>query len=100
MLRIKRAVQASYNTENSFIAAQAAAARKGTEKPTDAAALAAKDAADPMAAMERSLAQPANGAVASTLKQQNVNGIDESVEEAVQEAAANPDAIAIEEDEF
>jgi hypothetical protein len=61
-----------------------------------------------MAAMERSLAQPANGAgsrggpafVASTLKQQNVNGIDESVEEAVQEAAANPDAIAIEEDEF
>jgi pre-mRNA-splicing factor SYF1 len=107
MLRIKRAVQASYNTETSFIAAQASAARKGTERPTEAAAQAAKDAADPMAAMEMNIA-PSSGAgagvkqapafVASTLTLQNVNGIDEAAEKG--EVQANPDAIEMDEDEF
>ncbi|ORY34933.1 hypothetical protein BCR39DRAFT_515684 [Naematelia encephala] len=110
MLRIKRAVQASYNTEGSFIAAQASAARKGTEKPTDSAQLAAKDAADPMAAMERELASSGKSAaggpkvaapafVASTLHKTNANGIDES-DEVQGGAAANPDAIQMDEDEF
>ena len=108
MLRIKRGVQASYNTENSFIAAQAAAARKGTEKPTEAAASAAKDAADPMAAMERNLAdvggaggKPGPAFVASTLRNQNANGIEEG--DAAAEGVtgtANPDAIEMDENEF
>lgn len=104
MLRIKRAVQASYNTESSFIAAQASAARKGTEKPTDQAETAAKDAADPMAAMEREMGNGGAGKrgiapafVASSLNKTNVNGIDEG--EAV-EVGENPDAIQMDEDEF
>lgn len=106
MLRIKRAVQASYNTETSFIAAQAAAARKGTQKLTDAAQAAAKDAQDPMAAMEREQAAsaPKKGTapafVASTLNRQNANGIDQSEREAGAEAAQNPDAIDIEDDDI
>lgn len=107
MLRIKRAVQASFNTETSFIAAQAAAASKGTEKPTDTSAQEAQDAADPMAAMERELsAAGADGArkggapafVASTLNKTNANGIDEGGEETGE--MANPDAIVMDEDEF
>lgn len=107
MLRIKRAVQASFNTETSFIAAQAAAASKGTEKPTDASAQEAQEAADPMAAMERELnTVSADGArkggapafVASTLNKTNANGIDEGGKEAGE--VANPDAIVMDEDEF
>ncbi len=46
-MRIKRSVQAQFNTEASFLTAQTLAARKGTaaEAERDAA-----DAADPMAA--------------------------------------------------
>lgn len=101
MLRIKRAVQASYNTNDSFIAAQKAAAATGAEKPTDVAAAAAAAAADPMAAMEREMAESAApkgapGFVASTLKpaaqhEEQENGA---------EAAANPDAIDVGDDEF
>lgn len=107
MLRIKRAVQASFNTETSFIAAQAAAASKGTEKPTDASAQEAHEAADPMAAMERELnTVGVDGArkggapafVASTLNKTNANGIDEGGNEAGE--VANPDAIVMDEDEF
>ncbi|ODO00661.1 pre-mRNA-splicing factor SYF1 [Cryptococcus wingfieldii CBS 7118] len=104
MLRIKRAVQASFNTETSFIAAQAAAAAKGTEKPTDTSAESAQDAADPMAAMERELGDAGakrSGApsfVASSLNKTNANGIDEGEEQAGE--VANPDAIVMDEDEF
>jgi pre-mRNA-splicing factor SYF1 len=106
MLRIKRAVQASFNTENSFIAAQAAAAAKGSEKPTETAKQAAKDAADPMAAMERDMAT-SNGTgkakppgapmfVASTQNKINANGIEggEGAED------VNPDAIEVDEDDI
>ncbi|KAK8849485.1 pre-mRNA-splicing factor SYF1 [Kwoniella newhampshirensis] len=106
MLRIKRAVQASFNTETSFIAAQAAAASKGTEKPTDAAKESAKDAADPMAAMEREMAGGAGkktggpAFVASTLNKTNANGI--SMGEGDEEGGevANPDAILMDEEDF
>ncbi|WRT69482.1 pre-mRNA-splicing factor SYF1 [Kwoniella shivajii] len=106
MLRIKRAVQAAFNTETSFIAAQTAAAAKGAEKPTDTAQTIAKDAADPMAAMEREMSGTGTAAskkiggpafVASTLKTQNAHGIDQSQDE---EQTANPDAIEMDEDEF
>ncbi|BEI83987.1 hypothetical protein CcaverHIS002_0405910 [Cutaneotrichosporon cavernicola] len=96
MLRIKRAVQASYNTNESFLAAQKAAAVSGGEKPTDAAEEAAREAADPMAAMEREMGGGGAPAfVASTLKAQAQH------EEMVPaEGAANPDAIDIADDEF
>ncbi|WVR08250.1 pre-mRNA-splicing factor SYF1 [Kwoniella sp. DSM 27419] len=103
MLRIKRAVQAAFNTETSFIAAQAAAASKGAEKPTDAAKATAADAADPMAALEREAAPVKNSSapafVASTLTKTNTHGIDEAESE-VTEEVANPDAIAMDEDDF
>jgi pre-mRNA-splicing factor SYF1 len=113
MLRIKRAVQASFNTENSFIAAQAAAAAKGTEKPTESAKQAAIDAADPMAAMERDMPNGnGNGAgkasskpagapkfVASTQNKINANGIEEA-EGAEGGEDANPDAIEVDEDDI
>ncbi|KAI5124338.1 hypothetical protein M0805_008945 [Coniferiporia weirii] len=50
MLRIKRGVQAQFNTEASFLAAQAVAARKGTELNTVEDAV---DSTDPMALAER-----------------------------------------------
>lgn len=111
MLRIKRAVQASYNTEASFVAAQAAAASKGTSKPTEVAAQEAKDAADPMAAMERSMnagtGKAAPAFVASTLGKTNAAPaeVDVEVEEGdgeggVVNGAVNPDAIQVDEDEF
>lgn len=96
MLRIKRAVQASYNTNESFLAAQKAAAASGGEKPTDAADEAARDAADPMAAMEREMGGGAAPAfVASTLKAQA-----QHEEMPAAEGAANPDAIDIADDEL
>ncbi len=81
MLRIKRSVQAAFNTEcvsvklsvtvscpdfsfprrASYLAAQAQAARKGV-KERDGAAEAARDAADPMAAMERQMEEANSGA--------------------------------------
>ncbi len=101
MLRIKRAVQASFNTEGSFIAAQAAAAQKGIERPTDTANAMARDAADPMAAMERELVGGRTRGpafVASTLKNPNASTDGAAVE--VGGGAANPDAIAMDEDGF
>lgn len=102
MLRIKRAVQASYNTEASFVAAQAAAAAKGTEKPTEQAAAEAKEAADPMAAMERSMAKGnAPAFVASTIKSTTAPvDVDVGGEEANGEVAVNPDAIQVDDEEF
>ena len=110
MLRIKRAVQASFNTEASFVAAQAAAATKGTEKPTDEADQTAKDAADPMAAMERNMPAPAGAGskgksggpsfVASTLQNGNIEASGVDVEEGGGGEVANPDAIEMDEDEF
>ncbi|KAG9081260.1 pre-mRNA-splicing factor syf1, partial [Ceratobasidium sp. 370] len=50
MLRIKRSVQAQYNTEVSFLAAQASMAREGGAKK--AAAAAAVESTDAMAAAE------------------------------------------------
>ena len=105
MLRIKRAVQASFNTEASFVAAQAAAAKKGTEKPTDTADEEAKDAADPMAAMERNLGattKPGPAFVASTLRNGNIEGAGVEVNEGEgeTEAVENPDAIQMDDDDL
>ena len=53
MLRIKRSVQAQFNTESSFLAAQAVAASKGSAVDVEKDSA---DAADPMAAAERQAA--------------------------------------------
>ena len=50
MLRIKRSVQAQFNTEASFLAAQTMSARKGAAAELEKESA---DAADPMAAMEQ-----------------------------------------------
>lgn len=50
MLRIKRSVQAQFNTEASFLTAQTLAARKGAAAEAERESA---DAADPMAAAER-----------------------------------------------
>jgi pre-mRNA-splicing factor SYF1 len=63
MLRIKRSVQAGFNTEASFLAAQAVAASKGNAPLTAAAA---PVDADPMAAAERAAGKSAPAFVASS----------------------------------
>lgn len=107
MLRIKRAVQASFNTETSFIAAQTAAAAKGTERPTETAKQDAKDAADPMAAMERDMAATTNGKggapkfVASTQSRIDANGIEEGeTANGNGGESANPDAIEVDDEDI
>jgi hypothetical protein len=84
----------------SFIAAQANAARTGGTKPTTEAAEAADAAADPMAAMERDLARSGAPAfVSSTQRQANASD-DAATEGAAAAPVANPDAIAIDDEEF
>ncbi|KIJ44205.1 hypothetical protein M422DRAFT_47321 [Sphaerobolus stellatus SS14] len=53
MLRIKRSVQAQFNTEASYLAAQTMASKQGTKLPAEATA----QPADPMAAAESEVAQ-------------------------------------------
>lgn len=52
MLRIKRSVQAAFNTEASYIAAQAAAAALGKDTTADSDEATGGASADPMAALE------------------------------------------------
>jgi hypothetical protein len=90
MLRIKRAVQAAFNTEASYIAAQAAAARlgkKGDDAGSDDEAGAAKD---PMAALEGSAPKGPSFVAA---KQKGVLDAG-SAKDAEQAAVANPDESA------
>ncbi|KAF1347793.1 hypothetical protein BDV97DRAFT_400002 [Delphinella strobiligena] len=97
MLRIKRSVQAQYNTDVSFIASQAIA--RSQQPPTadgdtngdlnDATA----EKADAMAALERQARAPQGFVAASTGPQ----GGDRHPEAAAQ-MAANPDAIDVDDD--
>jgi pre-mRNA-splicing factor SYF1 len=100
MLRIKRSVQAQFNTESSYLAAQTvAAAREGETAQKDAAAAAAAAAvADPMAAAE--LQANAKGPSFVAAKQTAVIH-DEGEMEAEPPAAvlANVDEIHISDDE-
>lgn len=120
MLRIKRSVQASYNTESSFIAAQTAAAKSavgtgsgsGADAATGSSGTAAAAAADPMAGLEQEAGGgKASGGgkmrqagapsfVASTLKVQNAHGIDEAEEAGEGGGEKNPEAIEIDEDDI
>ncbi|RDW80749.1 putative pre-mrna-splicing factor syf1 protein [Coleophoma crateriformis] len=84
MLRIKRSVQAQYNTDVNFIASQALA--RSQQRPDEADG---DDGADAMAALEREARAPA-GFVAASTGPQGGNIKTEPVQ-----AAANPDAIDV-----
>ena len=96
MLRIKRSVQAQYNTDVNFIASQALA--RSQQKPEDAengeAANGADEKADAMAALERQARAPM-GFVAATTGPQAGNI--PQPEKAV--VAANPDALDVDLDD-
>lgn len=83
MLRIKRSVQAQYNTDVNFIASQALA--RGQRQPD--AADGAEDGGDPMAALEKQSRAPQGFVAASGAAPRDDAGAGA--------AAANPDAIDI-----
>ena len=90
MLRIKRSVQAQFNTEASFLAAQAMAARTGTAKANE---MAAAEVADPMAAAEKE-AGTAKGFVAARHTKSNQEN-----EDGEPVVVQNEDEIQISDDE-
>ncbi|RPB29386.1 TPR-like protein [Terfezia boudieri ATCC MYA-4762] len=85
MLRVKRSVQAQYNTDVNFIASQALARGQGQKKPAEQEG---SEKRDSMEALEREARVPAGFVAASTGPQA---GSVKKVEEPP--AAANPDAI-------
>ncbi|KAI0336387.1 spliceosome complex protein [Cubamyces sp. BRFM 1775] len=95
MLRIKRSVQAQFNTEASYLAAQMATKQNGQEAEAEAAP------ADPMAAAERQ-AQAAGGgkAPAFVTAKQSTNVRVEAAEERPAGAQGNEDEIHISDDEI
>ena len=91
MLRIKRSVQAQFNTEASFLAAQALVAKKGVATDIEAES---KDAADPMAAAERQAMGGKNMAFVPAAKSAQAKDDQE-----VAESQQNEDEIRISDDE-
>jgi len=91
MLRIKRSVQAQFNTEASYLAAQTMAARQGGKKVAEEEAAAALD---PMAAAEREVNGPAFVAAKHTGPPREADSA-----EGKKEPAANADEIHISDDE-
>ena len=97
MLRIKRSVQAQYNTDVNFIASQALA--RSQQRPEDGengegGAGDANEQADAMAALERQARAPVGFVAASTGPQ--AGNIPEANKQAV---AANPDALDVDLDD-
>ncbi|KAF9072947.1 hypothetical protein BDP27DRAFT_1260964 [Rhodocollybia butyracea] len=93
MLRIKRSVQAQFNTEASYIAAQTMAARQGTRQ-----ADASEDAPDAMTAAERE-AGNAPSFVAATQTALNPKADDSNATPPAADSTANADEIHISDDE-
>lgn len=92
MLRIKRSVQSAFNTEASYIAAQAAAARLGAaanNKMDEDAAVA--DQADPMAALEGGSTTKGPSFVAAKSQGFKSTTAPAVTEEETAAAQANPD---------
>jgi pre-mRNA-splicing factor SYF1 len=90
MLRIKRSVQAQYNTDVSFIASQAIARAQQTAETTDGAAI--DDKIDAMAALERQ-AKALTGFVSSSTGPEGGKAEGNA-------APANPDAIDVDLDDM
>ncbi|KAG8708140.1 pre-mRNA-splicing factor syf1 [Ceratobasidium sp. 395] len=96
MLRIKRSVQAQYNTEVSFLAAQASMAREGGAKKAAAAAALAVESSDAMAAVENEAKKSGPAFVAA--KSNGSAGADKPAAE--NGDTANADEIQIDDDDF
>ena len=93
MLRIKRSVQAQFNTEASYLAAQMAAKQSGAETEAEAA-----PPADAMAAAERQAVGGGGGAPAFVSAKSSTNIRQQEPLEAAP-AQANEDEIQISDDE-
>jgi pre-mRNA-splicing factor SYF1 len=95
MLRIKRSVQAQFNTEASYLAAQTIAAREGTREAEQESIM-----QDPMAIAERQSGTKKAGFVAA--KETTLPSVDQDEEvDQPPESQANADEIHIsDEDEF
>jgi pre-mRNA-splicing factor SYF1 len=90
MLRIKRSVQAQFNTEASYLAAQTMAARQGGKKVDEEEGT----ALDPMAAAEKEVNGPAFVAAKHTGPAKEADSA-----EVHEESVANADEIRISDDE-
>ncbi|KAG6854942.1 pre-mRNA-splicing factor syf1 [Blastosporella zonata] len=91
MLRIKRSVQAQFNTEASYLAAETTAAKQGTRKAEE------DDSQDAMAAAEKQAGGVKGFVAATTTRLPPVDG--EEVQEDQSAPAANVDEIHISDDE-
>lgn len=97
MLRIKRSVQAQFNTEASFLAAQTIAARKGAgagDLVKDA-----EEAADPMAQAEKAAGGKGMAFVPATKTAPPKPADDADANDSAQEKQQNEDEIRISDDE-
>jgi pre-mRNA-splicing factor SYF1 len=95
MLRIKRSVQAQFNTEASYLAAQAMAARQGAGAIDNSDEEAAR--ADPMAAAERQANGVQGPAFVAATQTEGLRGAEEPT--SMQTLQANVDEIHISDDE-
>jgi len=93
MLRIKRSVQAQFNTEASYLAAQTISARQGTKKVEDG-----DDLQDAMAAAEKQAYNGANGPAFVAAKTSGDKLV--SSEKDTAPPATNADEIQISDDEM
>lgn len=94
LIRIKRSVQAQYNTEASYLAAQAVTAREGAAREVEATQ---NGSSDPMAARERDTAQQNKGpAFVAAQNRTTIQQVDE-LSEAPQ---GNADEIQIDDDDL
>ncbi|KAF4604099.1 pre-mRNA-splicing factor syf1 [Pleurotus pulmonarius] len=94
MLRIKRSVQAQFNTEASYLAAQTMAARQGAAQTEED-----EEEQDAMAAAEKQAGAGTNGPAFVAATKTAVPRPDDSGEKNVETSAANADEIHISDDE-
>ncbi|KAL3451933.1 pre-mRNA-splicing factor syf1 [Aspergillus insuetus] len=103
MLRIKRSVQAQYNTDVNFIASQAIArsqqkaSENGTGEPTEQGEEMDTSTADAMAALERQARAPI-GFVAASSGPEGGNRAPPAEQASATAAPVNPDAIDLDDD--
>ena len=95
MLRIKRSVQAQFNTEASYLAAQTISARQGAKKPDEGSA----EPQDAMAAAEQQARKGASGPAFVPSSKKVVDGQNAPSETASSAPVANTDEIQISDDE-
>jgi pre-mRNA-splicing factor SYF1 len=90
MLRIKRSVQAQFNTAASYLVAQAEATKQGNRDAAAAEEAKAAEAADPMAAAEREAGKPKGPSFVASTQNPTV----------AVEPVGNSEEIQIDDDDF